>query len=57
VVGNIGNAFGFWINNGTTTTTTLNGFRVFHVVSKVADDVASPKVPAEFAIRKGTYGA
>ena len=57
VLGAIGNAFGFWINNGTTTTTTLNGFRVFHAVSKLGDNVSATKVPAEFAIRKGTYAA
>jgi hypothetical protein len=56
VLGAIGNAFGFWINNGTTTTTTLNGFRVFHAVSKLGA-TGTPNVPAEFAIRKGTYAA
>jgi len=45
-VGAKGNGFGFWINNGTTTTTTLVGFRVFREVK--ANGVLATTTPATF---------
>ena len=52
VPGAIGNAFGFWINNGTTTTTVLNGFRA----SKSVKTNGTANTAAVFETLIGTYG-
>jgi len=52
----IGNAFGFWINNGTTTTTTLVGFRAFKTVTAVGVMTGTKKA-AQFATVIGSYVA
>jgi len=52
----VGNQIGFWIQNGTTTTTTLVGFRVFKTVTAIGVTVA-PKKAAVFATAIGSYTA